>query len=281
MIAPLLQARDIRVRYAGEVSRTSRARPGAALDHARRHVRNVLDGVDLSVPQAQIVSLLGPSGCGKSSLLRVLAGLQHPLSGTVSIAGTTFEAPRADIAVAFQDPCLLPWLDVARNVGFGLDFKHQPRSTQVERRARIEAVLEEVGLLHAHDARPSQLSGGMAQRVALARCLAREPRVLLLDEPFGALDEATRAEMQQLLLRIVRHVRTATVLVTHDIDEALCVSDRIVLLGMNGREAASWTLDETTPRDSAGPEYMRLRDTIWRALHAARVADASAPSHTA
>lgn len=284
MTPPRLEARDIRVRYTRDdtlpATRQGRTAGEAANanDDPRAHL--VLNGVDLCVSEAQIVSVIGPSGCGKSTLLRVLAGLQRPLSGVVSTEGQAFDAPRAEIAVAFQDPTLLPWLDVARNVGFGLDFENQPRITRSEKRARIDAALAQVGLLHARHARPSQLSGGMAQRVALARCLAREPRILLLDEPFGALDEVTREDMQQLLLRMVELTRAATVLVTHDIDEALRVSDAIVLLGMHGREAGRWTLDASTPRDPADPAYMTLRDAIWRALHRARTAQATPRLHS-
>ncbi|RKP53581.1 ABC transporter ATP-binding protein [Pararobbsia silviterrae] len=273
MSAHRLEARDIHVRYRRDDRHRAEREALASPAHT------VLSGVDLRVADAQIVSLIGPSGCGKSTLLRVLAGLQRPDSGTVSLAGRPFDTPQADIAVAFQDPCLLPWLDVARNVGFGLDFGNRTRLSRAQKRARVEAVLEHVGLPHAKQASPSQLSGGMAQRVALARCLAREPRVLLLDEPFGALDESTRDDMQQLLMQIVRRARTATVLVTHDLDEALRVSDQIVLLGMHGREAGRWTLDASTPRDPADPGYTVLHDTIRRALHGARHAPARAVDH--
>ena len=241
-------------------------------------VAPVLDGIDLDVSPSEIVSVLGPSGCGKSSLLRVLAGLQRPTSGTVSVEGEIYSAPRPDIALAFQDPCLLPWLDVERNIGLGLGFRHQPRIDAARKRARIDRVLDEVELRHARHTRPLQLSGGMAQRVALARCLAREPRVLLLDEPFGALDESTREEMQLLLMRIVKRSGTATVLVTHDIDESLRVSDHIVLLGMQARTAGHWRLDATTSRDPADPRYVALRDEIWRALHEARRRESTAPA---
>src|SRR5690606_26289200 len=162
---------------------------------------------------------------GKSSLLRVLAGLQPPDAGSLEVAGAALSGVHPRLAVAFQNPGLLPWLDLEANVAFGLDFRRQPRLSPQERRRRVDAAIAEVGLDHARGLRPAALSGGMAQRAALARCLARQPQVLLLDEPFGALDEVTRSEMQRLLLKVIADFNTAAVLVTHDIDEALLLSD--------------------------------------------------------
>lgn len=196
--------------------------------------RRVLESIDLDVRPGELVSILVPSGSGKSTLLRILAGLQRAISGHVMIDGAALSGPRPDIALAFQDPCLLPWLLVEKNVGFGLGFTRQPKLSRIERHERVTAALHEVGLAHARHYTPRQLSGGMAQRAALARCLARQPRTLLLDEPLGALDEVTRADMQRLLVNVVRDTNAATVLVTHDIDEALLVSDRVVLLGNRG-----------------------------------------------
>ncbi|ALK33468.1 ABC transporter ATP-binding protein [Burkholderia plantarii] len=229
--------------------------------------REVLREVALQVAPGEILALLGPSGCGKSSLLRALAGLVPPGAGTVRVDGTPLNGPRADIALAFQHPALLPWLSVERNVAFGLDFARQPALSRATRRARTTAALRAVGLEHARHWRPAQLSGGMAQRAALARSLAREPRALLLDEPFGALDEVTRAGMQQLLVEIVRRTGATAVLVTHDIDEALRVADRVVLLGNGGRLAGEWRVAVPAPRDSQLDALGALRIPILQALH--------------
>ncbi|VVE71203.1 ABC transporter ATP-binding protein [Pandoraea captiosa] len=237
--------------------------------------RAILRGVDLTVAPGELVSVLGPSGSGKSTLLRIAAGLLAPTQGTVSVDGASLTGPRPDVALAFQDPCLLPWLSVERNVAFGLTFARQPALSRDTRRARIDAALNEVGLAHAHHLHPRQLSGGMAQRVALARCLARQPRALLLDEPFGALDEVTRADMQRLLVTVVRDTGAATVLVTHDIDEALLVSDRIVLLGNQGRTLAQWQIEVPSPREAQVQALGALRIDILQALHLAMSRDAT------
>lgn len=242
--------------------------------------RQILRGVDLHVAPGELVSVLGPSGSGKSTLLRIAAGLLPPSAGTVDVDGTPLAGPRPDIALAFQDPCLLPWLSVERNVAFGLTFARQPKLSRDTRRARIDAALAEVGLAHAHHLHPRQLSGGMAQRVALARCLARQPRALLLDEPFGALDEVTRADMQRLLVTVVRDTGAATVLVTHDIDEALLVSDRIVLLGNQGRTLAQWRVNIASPREAQVEALGALRIEILQALQRAMSRDTGHASDT-
>jgi NitT/TauT family transport system ATP-binding protein len=249
---------------------------GIGLDYPGR---KVLQGVDLAIGTGELVTVLGPSGSGKSTLLRILAGLLKPTTGQIFVDGAPLGGPRPDVALAFQDPCLLPWLSVERNVGFGLGFSRQAALSRAERRERITAALDEVGLVHARASMPRQLSGGMAQRVALARCLARQPRTLLLDEPFGALDEVTRAGMQRLLVKVVRDTRAATVLVTHDIDEALLVSDRIVLLGARGMLIARWPVTIAAPRAAEVQALGALRIEILQALQDSMPAAARLDSH--
>jgi sulfonate transport system ATP-binding protein len=192
-----------------------------------RGSREVLRGVDLNVPAGEIVAIVGPSGCGKSTLLRQVAGLDDPDLGAVFIDGTPVAEIDQRCAVAFQEPRLLPWRTIERNVAIGL-----PRGTDRTRGTdRVAELLRLVQLEHARGLRPRQVSGGMAQRASLARALARGPGVLVLDEPFGALDALTRLQMQDLLLELHAAEPTTVVLVTHDVDEALYLADRVVLLG--------------------------------------------------
>ncbi|TDR92965.1 NitT/TauT family transport system ATP-binding protein [Enterovirga rhinocerotis] len=252
MTAPLLSAEGLSLRY-----------PDAA--------RPVFAGIDLEIEAGEIVTILGPSGAGKSSLLRVLGGLQAPTGGSVSVGGAPLRGAHPRVAFAFQSPGLLPWLTLERNVAFGLDFRRQPRLAPGEMTARIDAAIAEVGLDHARHLRPAALSGGMAQRAALAWCLARKPEALLLDEPFGALDEVTRGEMQELILKVVADLGTAIVLVTHDIDEALLVSDRIILLG--GSPAApigAWPVALPHPRHDLIAELGALRIDILTTMRGLR-----------
>jgi len=248
--------------------------PDPALDaHGLRfgyQGRPVVDGVSLAIGKREIVCLLGGSGSGKSTLLRGLAGLAVPDGGTVHFLGEPLLAPHPRAALVFQQPSLLPWLDVAANVGFGLDFSRQPAIGRAARDQRITNAIEAVGLAsHAH-AYPAQLSGGQAQRVALARALAREPELLFADEPFSALDAITRAEMQSLLVDLVHRWHTAALLVTHDIDEAILVADRILLLaGRPGRIVREWRVDIPRPREEHGDEIVRLRLDIVAELRAA------------
>ncbi|MBB4754811.1 ABC transporter ATP-binding protein [Actinoplanes lobatus] len=189
--------------------------------------RAILADVDLDVAAGEVVALLGPSGCGKSTLLRLAGGLDTPTTGSVLVDGQPVRGFEPRCAVVFQEPRLLPWRNLERNVAFGL-----PRDVTGDRaRAEVAHWLSVVGLAGFAKHRPRQVSGGMAQRAALARALARRPGVLLLDEPFAALDALTRLRMQDLLADVQREAGTTVLLVTHDVDEALHLADRIVLLG--------------------------------------------------
>ncbi|MEV6791893.1 ABC transporter ATP-binding protein [Streptomyces sp. NPDC051320] len=183
--------------------------------------------VDLDVEPGEIVVLLGPSGCGKSTILRALAGLLKPVAGRADVDGEPVGDTDASCAMVFQEDALLPWRSAARNVEYALKLRGVPRR---ERRREAEGLLAQVGLEGFSGHLPGQLSGGMRQRVQLARTLATRPQVMLMDEPFGALDAQTRSEMQQLLISVWQQYETTILFVTHDVDEALLLADRIVLL---------------------------------------------------
>jgi NitT/TauT family transport system ATP-binding protein len=247
---------------------------GISLGYARAGQRTpvcILEDFSLDLQAGEIVALLGSSGVGKSSLLRVLAGLQPAQAGEVRVRGRRLQGPDPSLGFVFQDPCLLPWLTLEENVAFGLDFRHQPSLTEPVRQQRVQQAIAEVGLQAARSRFPDELSGGMAQRTALARSLARAPEILLLDEPFSALDEVTRSEMQSLLLQVTARHQAAAILVTHDIDEALLLADRILLLGgQPGRLIGQWHPDRPHPRDETDSRLTALRVEILQTLRAAR-----------
>jgi NitT/TauT family transport system ATP-binding protein len=210
----------------------------------------------LDVALGEFVVLLGPSGCGKSSLLYIVAGLEDATAGTVTFDGLPVTHPSPERSLIFQEASLFPWLSVRDNVGFGLSIKGgQPAA----RKEKVDALLRMVGLGGAGDRRPDELSGGMRQRAALARALAMDPKVLLMDEPFAALDIQTRARMQDHLLTIWRASGASVLLVTHSIDEALALADRIVVFTARpGQIKAEITVDAARPRDLRSPEMIDL-----------------------
>ena len=225
---------------------------------------HALDGVSLSIAAGEMVSLIGPSGCGKSTLLRLIAGLDYPNSGELRVGSKPIEGPSAERGLMFQDPNLFPWLSVRRNVQAGL----VARGVLRERRHEVEEFIRLVGLEPFANVYPHQLSGGMAQRAALARALVNHPKVLLLDEPLGALDQFTRMQMQDEVLRVWQARRTTLLLVTHDIDEAIYMSDRIAIMTPRpGRLERVLDVPLARPRQRNSAAFLELRAQILEMLN--------------
>jgi sulfonate transport system ATP-binding protein len=221
-----------------------------------------LDGVSLEVAHGEIVVVVGGSGCGKSTLLRAISGLDAPTQGRVALDGAAITAPHEKIGIIFQEPRLLPWLDVAGNVGFGLE--HRPRA---ERQARVTTALERVGLTEKAHVWPRELSGGQAQRVAIARALVPRPEVLLLDEPFSALDAFTRADLQDHLLDLWADFKPTLVMVTHDVEEAIVLADRIMVMRAHpGRLFEEIGSDLPRPRDRQSAAFDFIKRRVLAAL---------------
>jgi len=228
----------------------------------------VIEGVDFEVRRGEIITLLGPSGVGKSTLLSTLAGLHQPRAGSIRLLDQAIEQQKSQLAFMFQQAVLLPWLNVFDNVAFGLNFKNQAALSKTEIKARVKHALQRVKLDHIPSAKPDTLSGGMAQRVALARSLAKAPCLLLLDEPFSALDELNRAQLQALLVELVHSQEiAAAVMITHDIDEALHISDRIFFLsGSPAHISQIWELKQAQPRDLWEADFSTIRNEILKQL---------------
>ena len=226
-----------------------------------------LESLDLTVRDREFVCLLGPSGCGKSTALNLVAGFLRPTHGNVSVGGRAVNAPGPERGVVFQDANVFPWLTVRDNVAFGPSVRHVDRST-ID--ANVDAYLQRVGLAQFADHLPLELSGGMRQRVGLARVLVNDPPVLLMDEPFGALDAQTRIIMQELLLDLWERDRKTVIFVTHDIDEALLLGDRIVVMTARpGRTKRIIDVDLPRPRSyefTTTPQFINLRRELFEEL---------------
>lgn len=225
---------------------------------------HALDNVSLSVRAGEFISIVGPSGCGKSTLLRLITGLDAPDSGELWVGADPITGPNAERGLVFQDPNLFPWLTVARNIQAGL----VARGVLHAKRHEVAEFMRLVGLEGFGNAFPHHLSGGMAQRVALARALINHPKVLLLDEPLGALDAFTRMKMQDEVLRLWQARRTTMLLVTHDIDEAIYMSDRIIIMTPRpGRIERDIAIDLPRPRQRSSEAFLHLRGEILEMLH--------------
>ncbi|MET1027037.1 MAG: ABC transporter ATP-binding protein [Dongiaceae bacterium] len=231
-------------------------------------VVTALDGISLDVAEKEFAVIVGPSGCGKSSLLRLVAGLNHQTGGTIDLDGKPVTKPGKDRGMVFQSYTLYPWLTVQKNVEFGLELAGMAAA---ERAKIARRFITEVGLEGFEQAYPKQLSGGMMQRVALARALANDPEILLMDEPFGALDSQTRSLMQELLLQIWQHSQKTVLFITHDIDEAILLGDRVYVMSARpGRIKEMIAVDIPRPRTvellTSAP-FIALKRRIMALIH--------------
>jgi len=227
----------------------------------------IVEDLSLAVKPGEFLCVVGASGCGKTTALRLAAGLYQPSSGTVRFEGQPMLSPRRDIAIVFQDygKALLPWRTAAGNVSLALEATGV---SAAQRSSRIGALLTKVGLPHHADKYPAEMSGGMQQRLQIARCLAQDPKVLLMDEPFGALDAMTRQGLQDEVLSLVAASQTTVIFVTHDLEEAIYLGDRVIgLLPNPGRIGNEIAIDLPRPRDQLttreNPEFLRLRRELF------------------
>jgi NitT/TauT family transport system ATP-binding protein/sulfonate transport system ATP-binding protein len=220
--------------------------------------------IDLTIPKGEFVCMIGASGCGKSTLLRIIAGFEDPTTGSVAMYGKPITGPGSDRGMVFQDYALFPWMTVRENISFGPRQRQLPR----EETARIaDEFVRMVGLERFAERYPNQLSGGMKQRVAIARVLANDASILLMDEPFGALDALTREQLQNELLQIWKRTGVTTIFVTHSVEEAVLLADRVLVMSAGpGRIESDFRIDLARPRDVSSPEFNALRRDIARRL---------------
>lgn len=228
--------------------------------------------VNLEIKKNEIISIIGHSGCGKSTLLNIVSGLDSQTEGDILLENKHVLGPGPERAVVFQNHSLLPWLSVYQNIEMAVK-KVMPDLSKEDLKARVEKFIDMVNLGHAQDKLPSEISGGMKQRVGIARALSIKPKVLLMDEPFGALDSLTRANLQEHLMRIQQNVKNTVIIITHDIDEAVLLSDRVIMM-TNGPEATIGEILEVNlerPRNRVelqhDPEYIRCREAILSFLY--------------
>ena len=234
--------------------------------HQRKQL-TVLDNINLQLYSGELVCVVGASGCGKSTLLNIIAGLSQPTSGEIRVDDEVVLGPGPDRGMVFQSYTLYPWLTVKENIGFGSKLRRLP---QAERKQRIAYFLEVVGLTQFAKSYPNQLSGGMKQRVAIARALANEPEVLLMDEPFGALDAQTKEQMQQFLLELWKQTNTTIWMITHDVEEAVFLSQRVYIMSANpGRIKSEVAIALPEPRDveiKLSREFMDIKRQVMHCL---------------
>jgi NitT/TauT family transport system ATP-binding protein len=224
-----------------------------------------LDDVSVRVEDQQFVAILGPSGCGKSSLLNIVAGFVRPTLGQVLVGGVEVSGPGRDRGVVFQEHALFPWMTVRGNIEFGLKANHVPKP---QRDRKVDELIELVGLRGFEDAFPKQLSGGMRQRVAVSRAFATDPEVVLLDEPFSALDEQSKQRIQREFARICQATHQTVLLVTHSIEESILMSDRVVVMEPRpGRIRATVDIDFPRPREDTSPEFIAKKKQISALLY--------------
>jgi ABC-type nitrate/sulfonate/bicarbonate transport system ATPase subunit len=220
--------------------------------------------VDLTIPQGEFVCMIGASGCGKSTLLRIIAGFEEPTTGDVAIYGNAIAGPGSDRGMVFQDYALFPWMTVRENISFGPRQRQLPHE-EIER--TTDEFIKMVGLERFADRYPNQLSGGMKQRVAIARVLANNANILLMDEPFGALDALTREQLQHELLQIWARTGVTTIFVTHSVEEAVLLADRVLVMSAGpGRIDSDFRIDLARPREVSSPEFNAMRRDVARRL---------------